>query len=220
MVERQLRGRGIVDETVLRVMGALPRELFVEPTEVRDAYLDSALPIASGQALSQPYMVALMSELLEPRPGMRILEIGTGSGYQAAVLAAAGCDVISVERHRGLAEAARRTLADPSLELASPGLSGRIRIETGDGSLGLPEWAPYDGIVVTAAAPRVPESLRRQLVDGGHIVIPIGPMRRQVLTRVIRAGDAFEARGFGDCVFVPLIGAEGYAEDQAEGSTA
>ena len=213
MVERQLRGRGIVDETVLRVMAGLPRELFVEATEVQDAYLDSALPIASGQALSQPYIVALMSELLEPTPGMRILEIGTGSGYQAAVLAAAGCEVISIERHRGLAEAAGRTLADPSLELAFPGLSRRIRIEIGDGSLGLPESAPYDGIVVTAAAPRVPESLRLQLGDGGRMVIPIGPMRRQVLTRVTRAGEAFEVRGFGGCVFVPLIGAEGYGEE-------
>jgi protein-L-isoaspartate(D-aspartate) O-methyltransferase len=184
MVDRQLRGRGISDELVLAAMGELPRELFV-PAEVgNDAYLDGALPIQSGQTISQPYIVGLMTQLLEPHLGMRVLEIGTGSGYQAAILAWIGCSVVSIERHAELAAAAEARLD-----------------------------APFEGILVTAAAPRIPDALRRQLADGGRLVIPVGPLRRQELLLVTHRGESFEERQFGGCVFVPLIGAEGYAEE-------
>jgi protein-L-isoaspartate(D-aspartate) O-methyltransferase len=207
MVERQLRGRGIRDERVLAAMGEVPRELFLPPDLTEEAYFDGALPIASGQSISQPYIVALMTELLEPRPGMRVLEIGTGSGYQAAVLAQIGCEVLSIERHPELAAAARTRLAQLSL-------ADHIRIEVADGSVGWRVAAPFEGIVVTAAAPRVPNPLRRQLADGGRLVIPVGPLGGQDLMQVIRRGDGFEERTFGPCVFVPLIGAAAYTEEQ------
>jgi protein-L-isoaspartate(D-aspartate) O-methyltransferase len=212
MVERQLRGRGIANERVLAAMAEVPRELFLPADLVEDAYADGALPIAAGQSISQPYIVAIMSELIDPRPGMRVLEVGTGSGYQAAVLAAIGCDVLSIERHAGLAEEARERLAGEAVR-GEAGWPGRIHVEVGDGSTGWPDEAPYEGILVTAAAPRVPESLRGQLADGGRLVIPIGPLRGQNMIQVVRRGDRFEERGFGGCVFVPLIGAEGYAEE-------
>jgi protein-L-isoaspartate(D-aspartate) O-methyltransferase len=208
MVERQLRGRGIRDETVLAAMAALPRERFVAPSAVPQAYDDEALPIAAGQSISQPYMVARMTELLEPRPEMKVLEVGTGSGYQAAVLAQLGCRVVSIERHEELADAAR-TLLD---EL---GLGDRVRIVVGDGSIGRPQDAPFGAIVVTAAAPEVPSALPAQLADGGRLVVPVGGRRRQELTLVIRRGDAFETHYRGACVFVPLVGESGYAEDWA-----
>jgi protein-L-isoaspartate(D-aspartate) O-methyltransferase len=212
MVRNQLRGRGISDERVLAAMASVPRELFLPADLTEDAYRDGALPIAAGQTISQPYIVALMTAMLAPRPGARVLEIGTGSGYQAAVLAAIGCDVLSIERHADLAEQARIRLALP--ELASL-VSNRIRIEVGDGSAGWPAEAPFDGILVTAAAPRVPDSLRRQLADGGRLAIPIGPLRGQNLIQVIRRGEGFEERAFGGCLFVPLVGVEGYGEDAA-----
>ncbi len=206
MVDRQLRGRGIRDERVLAAMGELPRELFV-PAEVGDdAYIDGPLPIASGQTISQPYIVGLMTQLLEPHPGMRVLEIGTGSGYQAAILASIGCSVVSIERHAELAATAQA-------RLQGLGLADRVRIEVADGSLGLSSEAPFEGILVTAAAPRVPDALRRQLADGGRLVVPSGPLRGQELVVVTRRGESFEERQFGGCVFVPLIGAEGYAEE-------
>jgi protein-L-isoaspartate(D-aspartate) O-methyltransferase len=206
MVDRQLRGRGISDELVLAAMGELPRELFV-PAEVgNDAYLDGALPIQSGQTISQPYIVGLMTQLLEPHPGMRVLEIGTGSGYQAAILAWIGCSVVSIERHAELAAAAEA-------RLEGLGLAGHVRIEVADGSLGRSSDAPFEGILVTAAAPRIPDALRRQLADGGRLVIPVGPLRRQELLLVTHRGESFEEHQFGGCVFVPLIGAEAYAEE-------
>jgi protein-L-isoaspartate(D-aspartate) O-methyltransferase len=222
MVERQLRSRGIRDERVLAAMGELPRELFLPPDLAGEAYCDAAVPIASGQSISQPYMVGLMTELLEPHPGMRVLEIGTGSGYQAAVLALIGCDVLSIERHPELAAAARIRLA--SLALADPGasnpdtrgprLADRVRIEVGDGSVGWRLQAPFEGILVTAAAPRVPDQLRRQMADGGRLVIPVGPLGGQELIQVIRRGEGFEERAFGGCVFVPLVGAAAYDEEE------
>lgn len=204
MIERQLVRRGIRDQAVLDAMGALPRELFVAPELQADAYRDDALPIASGQTISQPYMVARMTELIAPKPGMHILEVGTGSGYQAAVLATIGCDVVSIERHPDLAEAARA-------RLAMLGLEARVRIEIGDGSLGWPAEAPFDAILVTAAAPRVPPTLRSQLADGGRLVVPVGPLKSQELIGVTRLQDRFDEHPFGGCIFVPLVGAEGYA---------
>lgn len=203
MVERQLVRRGIRDEAVLAAMATVPRELFVPADIQADAYRDDALPIASGQTISQPYIVARMTELLAPRPGMRILEVGTGSGYQAAVLATIGCDVTSIERHPELAEAARARLVELGLER-------KVRIEVGDGSLGWPDAAPFEGIIVTAAAPRVPSTLRSQLTDGGRLVVPVGTPRSQELVGVMRTGNSFDERLFGSCVFVPLVGAEGF----------
>ncbi len=223
MVERQLRGRGIRDERVLAAMGELPRELFLPPDLAGDAYCDGALPIASGQSISQPYIVGLMTELLEPHPGMRVLEIGTGSGYQAAILALIGCEVLSIERHPELAAAARTRLASLNsvgTGTDDPGATGspiadRVRIEVGDGSIGWRPRAPFEGIIVTAAAPRVPDPLRRQMADGGRLVIPVGPLGAQDLIQVIRRGEAFEERAFGGCVFVPLIGAAAYDEQES-----
>jgi protein-L-isoaspartate(D-aspartate) O-methyltransferase len=208
MVERQLRARGIADESVLAVMGALPRELFVPAANRARAYADDALPIAAGQSISQPYMVARMTELLEPRPGMRVLEVGTGSGYQAAVLARLGCRVISVERHAELADAAR-------LRLAALGLGEAVRVAIGDGSVGWPDAAPFDGILVTAGAPRVPPALPAQLAEGGRLVVPIGPHVRQELMLGLRRGSDMEWHRCGPCVFVPLVGAGGFSEDQS-----
>ena len=208
MVERQLRGRGIGDELVLAAMAVVPRERFVPPDMRSRAYSDDALPIASGQSISQPYMVARMTELLAPRPGMRVLEVGTGTGYQAAVLGQIGCTVISVERHPALADAAR-------LRLEAAGMADRVRIVVGDGSIGRPEDAPFHGIVVTAAAPAVPGPLPGQLLDGGRLVVPVGPRGRQELILVVRNGDAFETHDCGGCVFVPLIGEAGFGEDVA-----
>jgi protein-L-isoaspartate(D-aspartate) O-methyltransferase len=206
MVERQLRGRGIHDEAVLAVMATLPRDLFVPPDMLPYAYADDALPIAAGQSISQPWMVARMTELLEPRPNMRVLEVGTGSGYQAAVLAQLGCTVVSVERHAELADAARTRLDEL-------GLDDRIRVVVGDGSVGRPEDAPFDAIVVTAAAPVIPPALPGQLVDGGRLVVPVGKWQRQELVLIVRHGEAFERRDCGACVFVPLIGESGFAEE-------
>lgn len=208
MVEHQLRGRGIRDESVLAAMASLPRDLFVPPHLRSHAYNDDALPIASGQSISQPYMVARMTELLESRPGSRVLEVGTGSGYQAAVLAQLGCSVISVERHADLADAARA-------RLEALGLAAAVTVVVGDGSLGRPEDAPFDGIVVTAAAPAVPDALPAQLADGGRLVIPVGPRRRQELILILRHGDTFERHECGACVFVPLVGKNGFSEKEA-----
>lgn len=209
MVDRQLRPRGIADERVLAVMASLPRELFIPPELEAHAYMDDALPIAAGQTISQPYMVARMTELLRPNPGMRVLEVGTGSGYQAAVLARLGCSVVSVERHVALADAARA-------RLEALGLGGSVEVVAGDGSVGRPADAPFDAIVVTAAAPVVPASLPGQLAEGGRLVVPIGPPKRQELTLVTRHGNDFETRDCGACVFVPLLGTAGFSEVAAD----
>jgi protein-L-isoaspartate(D-aspartate) O-methyltransferase len=204
MVAKQLRSRGIADERVLAAMGDIPREHFV-PVERRSlAYADEALPIESGQTISQPFIVARMTELLAPRPGDRVLEVGTGSGYQAAILARLGCVVVSIERHVDLAEAARSRLAEL-------GLGDSVEVRVGDGSRGDAGGAPWDGIIVTAAAPSIPASLREQLSpDGGRLVIPVGERFRQDLLLVIRHGDEWVERNDGPCVFVPLVGEEGF----------
>ena len=205
MVATQLRRRGIADERVLAAMSAIPREWFLDPSVQRHAYDDAALPIASGQSISQPYMVARMTELLGVRPDDRILEIGTGSGYQAAILATLGARVLSIERFPDLAAAA-------SARLEPLGLVDRIEIRVADGSLGAPADGPFDGIVVTAAAPAIPASLLDQLADGGRLVIPVGPRDRQRLVVVTRRGNEWDERSDGDCVFVPLVGTGGWPE--------
>lgn len=208
MVEHQLRRRGVRDPDVLRAMALLPRERFVPPHATALAYADEALPIASGQTISQPYIVARMTELLEPTSGMKVLEVGTGSGYQACVLAAIGCRVISIERHEDLANEARARVDSVIREL---GLPGGVTIVVGDGSLGYAPEAPYEGIVVTAAAPRVPPTLLTQLAEYGRLVVPIGPRMRQHLIQVARHGERLDERDEGPCVFVPLVGSEGYS---------
>jgi protein-L-isoaspartate(D-aspartate) O-methyltransferase len=203
MVTGQLRSRGVADERVLEAMAAIPRELFV-PEETRSqAYADEALPIGAGQTISQPYMVARMTELLDVQPNDRILEIGTGSGYQAAVLAWLGADVTTIERLASLIPEAQARL--DRIKLAE-----RVHIRLADGSLGEPVGAPWDGIIVTAAAPAIPDALRDQLADGGRLVIPVGPRDRQILTLVTRHGDEWTERPDGACVFVPLIGEGGF----------
>lgn len=208
MVADQLRGHGIFDERVLRAMSVVPRDRFVSAGESRRAYDDVALPIDGGQTISQPFMVARMTELLATQPGDRILEIGTGSGYQAAVLAELGCLVTSVERLRPLA-------ADARARLASLGYGAVVDVRVGDGTIGLPDEAPWDGIIVTAGAPHIPDALREQLRDGARLVIPVGPRERQVLMVVTRRGDTWDEVPDVACVFVPLIGTEGFASDEA-----
>ncbi len=203
MVAAQLRRRGIADERVLAAMGTVPREAFVDVDQQPHAYDDDALPIALGQSISQPYIVARMTELLGVRPGDRVLEVGSGSGYQAAILATLGALVLSIERHPDLAAAARE-------RLDKLGLGASVQIRVGDGSLGVPDAAPFDGIVVTAAPPAIPTPLLDQLAEGGRLVIPVGPRDRQKLIVATRHGSDWEQRSAGDCVFVPLIGAGGW----------
>ena len=206
MVEAQLRARGIRDERVLDAMAEIPRERFIDVDQQRRAYADEAVPIAAGQTISQPWVVAKMTELLAAQPGERILELGTGSGYQAAILAALGADVTSLERHEILAGKARDRIRDLDLP-------GTVTIRTADGSLGDPAGAPWAGIIVTAAAPSIPNELRDQLADGGRLVIPVGPRDHQVLTLVVRRGDDWHETPHGAVVFVPLIGQGGFPDE-------
>jgi protein-L-isoaspartate(D-aspartate) O-methyltransferase len=202
MVESQLRQRGILDERVLAAMSRVPRHEFVGEPYQGHAYDDNPLPIGEGQTISQPYIVALMLELLEPAPDQTVLEIGTGSGYQTALLAELVRHVYSIERHTSLAHAAQNTLC--RLGYAN------VTLEVGDGSAGLPAHAPYDGIVVAAAAPNLPRSLFDQMKDGGRLVIPIGlPDAQQLLLVKKLEGKpvVFEQTG---CRFVPLVGEHGY----------
>ncbi len=204
MVEVQLRARGVRDEAVLAAILAVPRDEFVTPDLRRSAYSDDALPIEAGQTISQPYIVGRMTELLRVGPGDRVLDIGTGSGYQAAILAELGCSVVSIERHASLANAART-------RLARLGYGDRVEIRVGDGSLGAPDEAPWRGILVAAAAPRIPESMRTQLdPDGGRLVVPVGGRDRQSLIVVTRSGDTWTEENDGAVVFVPLIGEGGF----------
>lgn len=203
MVADQLRARGVTDERVLAAMTAIPRDAFVPEVSRPDAYADEALPIEAGQTISQPLMVARMTELLAVQPGDRVLEIGTGSGYQAAILAWLGAQVTSLERHAVLIPPARA-------RIDALGLGPAVTIREADGSLGDPDGGPWNGIIVTAAAPSVPGALRTQLRDGGRLVIPVGSRDRQLLTIVTRDGDEWLDRTDGYCIFVPLIGPGGF----------
>ena len=205
MVAQQLERRGIRDARVLEAMASVPREAFVPGVPTSVAYDDRALPIDAGQTISQPYMVARMTELLEIQAGDRILEIGTGSGYQAAVLARLGARVTSIERHADLSEAARERLIETGVE--------GVDLRVGDGSRGEPEGAPWDGIVVTAAAPSIPNDLREQLAVGARLVIPVGPRQLQELIVIERRGpnDWLEWSD-GAVIFVPLVGEAGWDE--------
>ena len=202
MAEHQLRRRGITDERILDAMGRVPRELFV-PDEVRElAYDDGALPIGFGQTISQPYIVGTICTLLELAGDERVLDVGTGSGYQAAVLAELAAKVTTIERVPELYEWARTALA----------LAGYrdVDVRLGDGSLGVPDRAPFDAIAVAAAAPTVPHELYDQLVDGGRLVLPRGSRWGQDLVQVVKTPEGPVERASVPCRFVPLVGASGF----------
>lgn len=203
MVARQLRRRNVVDEDVLAAMGEVPREHFLPREQRAMAYQDRALPLTGGQTMSQPYMVAAMTEALDLSPGARVLEIGTGSGYQTAVLARLAEEVYTIERLPGLAAEARALLREAGC--------ANVRVRVGDGSLGWPDEAPFDAILVTAAAPAAPPSLEEQLrPDGGRMVIPVGSRRIQQLMRIRRTRAGTITERLMECAFVPLVGAEGW----------
>jgi protein-L-isoaspartate(D-aspartate) O-methyltransferase len=205
MVDRQLRRRGIRDERVLHAMARVPRHQFVASDLWNEAYSDHPLPIADGQTLSQPYIVAAMLEALQLTPAETVLEIGTGSGYQTAILAEIAGRVFSIERLPGLAYSAGERLIDLG--------NGNVTIVVGDGSLGLPEHAPYDAIVVSAAAPGIPPALLDQLKNGGRMVIPVGPSPAQELQLLRKQHGRITTTILDGCRFVPLIGAQGYRAD-------
>lgn len=202
MVEQQLAARGITDARVLEAMERVPRHLFVPPARRSAAYDDTPLPLGEGQTISQPYMVAWMTELLELEGDETVLEIGTGSGYQAAILGVLAARVYTVERIEELAAGAGARLNELGFE--------NVRIVVGDGSKGLPEHAPYDAIIVTAGSPAVPEVLVDQLAVGGRMVIPVGTSSMQMLTLVTRDEEGVRHREIGTCVFVPLVGMYGW----------
>jgi protein-L-isoaspartate(D-aspartate) O-methyltransferase len=212
MVEWQLRRRGIRDQRVLEAMATVPRELFVPERHRRRAYADSALPIGHGQTISQPWIVAAICEALALEGSERVLEIGTGSGYSAAVLAMLADEVITVERVEELAIAARRLLAEIGIS--------KVEVVVGDGSAGLPDRAPYEAVAVHATAPSPPSTLIEQLAPGGRLVIPIATDAADMLTVFRRleaqvdpkTGGGLEQMVIGPCRFVPLIGSEGYPE--------
>jgi protein-L-isoaspartate(D-aspartate) O-methyltransferase len=212
MVERQLRRRGIGDERVLEAMNAVPRERFVPEPERRRAYNDSALPIGQGQTISQPWIVAAICQALELEGDEKVLEVGTGSGYSAAVLAPLAREVITIERVAELAERARATLRDLGI--------GNVEVVVGDGSAGVPDRGPFDAIAVHATAPGPPPTLIGQLAIGGRLVVPIASRAADMLTVFRRMGDRVDAATgeglerevIGPCRFVPLIGSEGFPE--------
>lgn len=211
MVHHQIRSRGIDDPALLEAMQRVPRERFVEARFRPLAYRDGPLPIGDGQTISQPYVVAVMTEALEVKPGDKVLEVGTGSGYQAAVLAEMGARVVTVERYDRLAGRARDLLEDLGYH--------SVQVIAGDGSRGFRNEAPYDGILVTAAGPTIPTELLEQLRPGAHLVIPVDQSRgRQKLTRITRRTDGhFDRSDLGEVAFVPLIGRGGWPQEGAGG---
>lgn len=198
----QLRRKGIENKAVLAAIETVKRHAFVPVGLAQQAYLDKALPIAKDQTISQPYTVAYQTELLKIKKGDRVLEIGTGSGYQCAILCELGADVYSIERHEDLHRQAKKILSD---------LGYKPVLKSGDGTLGWPTHAPFDGIVVTAGGPEIPTSLREQLAIGGRLVIPIGGEAEQRMVRITRlAENEYEEEAFDEFRFVPLIGEEGW----------
>jgi protein-L-isoaspartate(D-aspartate) O-methyltransferase len=202
MVAEQLEARGIADRRVLKAMSQVPREAFIDERDRRRAYLDMPLRIGFGQTISQPYMVAIICQTADVHEGDRVLDIGTGSGYQAAVLAELGAEVHTIERIPELAERARR-----NLEAAA---YNAVEVHVGDGSLGLAELAPFDAIVVAAAAPEMPATLYEQLVVGGRLIVPVGGPRGQRLEVIVRSPEGPAVTRSVPCRFVPLVGAEGF----------
>ncbi|HEU4706814.1 MAG TPA: protein-L-isoaspartate(D-aspartate) O-methyltransferase [Solirubrobacterales bacterium] len=204
MVERQLRRRGIEDERVLAAMESVPRELFVPEGVRRQAYADSALPIAEEQTISQPWIVAAICQALGLESSELVLEVGTGSGYSAAVLARLAAHVVSIERHEQLSRGAATALEELGVR--------NVELVVGDGSLGVPERAPFDAIACHATAPVPPPALVDQLADDGRLVVPIAAGDADLLTLLRREGDRIETRDLGPCRFVPLIGEEGFSD--------
>jgi len=205
MVEQQIAGRGITDTRVLAAMREVPRHLFVPAPYDRDAYADDPLPIGNGQTISQPYIVALMTELLRIRATDTVLEIGAGSGYQAAILSALAKSVITIERIDRVAALARENLAAVGAK--------NVQIVIGDGTCGYPAGAPYNGIIVTAATPKIPAPLTAQLGEGGRLVAPVGGHSLQDLVVLERHGDRYYEERHGGVRFVPLIGEYGWEEN-------
>jgi protein-L-isoaspartate(D-aspartate) O-methyltransferase len=205
MVERQLVGRGVRNQALLKAMAEVPREMFVDAAIREFSYEDGPLPIACGQTISQPYVVAAMIEAAHLKNSDAVLEIGVGSGYAAAVVSRIAARVYAIERHADLAQAAAARLK--ALGYAN------IEARAGDGTLGWPEAAPFDAIIVSAAAPSIPAPLRDQLAIGGRLVIPVGPRAHQRLMQIVRRSEAdFEAEDRGAVAFVPLIGAQGWRD--------
>jgi len=215
MVKSQLVARGIRDPAVLDAMQSVPRHRFIPNVTIEQAYSDHALPLDHGQTISQPYIVARMTELLQVRPGMNVLEVGTGSGYQTAILAKLGARVVTIERSDELAQRARNVLEDifPDGSSRVPGEPGAgITMVIADGTLGYPDKSPYDRILVTAAAPYVPEAYTQQLADPGRLVIPLGDRDSQTMAVIERRGDHFTQTDDISCRFVPLLGKDGWGE--------
>ncbi|HID32344.1 MAG TPA: protein-L-isoaspartate(D-aspartate) O-methyltransferase [bacterium (Candidatus Stahlbacteria)] len=202
MVDEQVIGRGIRDQGVIEAMLIVPRHKFVTEDLRNQAYNDYPLPIGSGQTISQPYMVAIMTELLQLSGKEKVLEIGTGSGYQTAILAELSSQVFTIERVAELSMAARKRIEDMGYK--------NVVFRVGDGTIGWPEYAPFDRILVTAGAPKIPNSLFDQLTDGGIMVVPIGNRSFQVLNVVRNIGDRPEVEQSIECTFVPLLGKEGW----------
>ena len=193
----ELERKGIKDKTTLGAIGKVPRQCFVNISVLDDAYLDKALPIGQGQTISQPYTVAVQTELLSVKPKEKVLEVGTGSGYQAAVLAECEAEVYSIERQKELFEVTREKLKS---------LGYNVHCIFGDGFEGLPEQTPFDKIIITAGAPEIPEKLLRQLKIGGVMVLPLGEGNRQRMFRIVRISDTdFEKKQFGNFAFVPML---------------
>jgi len=202
MVATQIEGRGIHDPRVLEAMGKVPRHLFVSEALQDQAYGDFPLPIGDGQTISQPYIVAEMTQALSLTEDCRVLEVGTGSGYQTAILAEIAYRVYSIERIRGLLIQARKILDELGYH--------NVVAKCGDGTLGWPEESPFDAIIVTAGAPVVPETLVEQLADGGRLVIPVGDAASQTLLKISRDKDGIRETNLGGCRFVKLVGKEGW----------
>jgi len=202
MVDVQLRQRGIRDQRLLTAMAGVPRENFIAPELSKGAYADGPIPIGEGQTVSQPYMVAAMVEALQTQPTDRVLEVGTGTGYEGAILGELVAEVWTIERHPQLAAKAEKILAGMGYS--------NVHVICGDGSLGLPQHAPFDKIIVAAAAPRVPPSLVAQLAEGGRLVVPVGDRTGQQLQIVQRKNGEIVTSSHTLCCFVPLIGSEGW----------